>query len=211
MNRPTPLALLLALAIVAPELAPAPGTATLEAEQLRSLKNGPVTKSLAPVTKSLAPVTKSLAPVTKSLSAPPVTYDRVKSIKIVPRNDGTVEEQPYVPIPILFKVNSEELIDATSVENIRRVADALANIRRADPSAVFEIEGHASAEGNAEANLALSRLRAAKIRTLLEDLSMAPAGSLNAVGFGETFARHGESAPEALLQEDRRVLVVRTN
>ena len=197
MNRPTPLALLLALAIVAPELAPAQGTATLEAEQLRSLKNGPVTKSLAPVTKSL--------------SAPPVTYDRVKSIKIVPRNDGTVEEQPYVPIPILFKVNSEELIDATSVENIRRVADALANIRRADPSAVFEIEGHASAEGNAEANLALSRLRAAKIRTLLEDLSMAPAGSLNAVGFGETFARHGESAPEALLQEDRRVLVVRTN
>jgi outer membrane protein OmpA-like peptidoglycan-associated protein len=116
-----------------------------------------------------------------------------------------------VPIPILFKVNSDELLDATSVENIRRVADSLAKIRRTNPTAAFDIEGHASAEGEVEANLALSRLRAAKIRTMLKDLSMAPAVSLKAVGFGETFARHGESAPKALLQEDRRVLVVRTN
>lgn len=197
MSRPTPLGLLLALALVVPAIAPAQETATLDPEQLRSLEN--------------APVTKSLVPVTKSLIAPRVTYNTEKSIKIVPRNDGSVEEQPYVPIPILFKVNSDELLDATSVENIRRVADSLAKIWRSDPSAVFDIEGHASAEGDAEANLALSRLRAAKIRTLLEDLSMAPAGSLNAVGFGETFARHAESAPGALLQEDRRVLVVRTN
>jgi outer membrane protein OmpA-like peptidoglycan-associated protein len=208
MSRPTPLGLLLALAVVVPAIAPAQETATLDPEQLRSLENAPVKRT----DPGSAMMPKSLVPATKSLPAVgAVTYNTEKSIKIVPRNDGTVEEQPYVPIPILFKVNSDELLDATSVENIRRVADSLAKIRRADPSAVFDIEGHASAEGDAEANLALSRLRAAKIRTLLEDLSMAPAGSLNAVGFGETFARHAESAPEALLQEDRRVLVVRTN
>jgi outer membrane protein OmpA-like peptidoglycan-associated protein len=208
MSRPTPLGLLLALAVVVPAIAPAQETATLDPEQLRSLENAPVKRT----DPGSAMMPKSLVPATKSLPAvAAVTYNTEKSIKIVPRNDGSVEEQPYVPIPILFKVNSDELLDATSVENIRRVADSLAKIRRADPSAFFDIEGHASAEGDAEANLALSRLRAAKIRTLLEDLSMAPAGSLNAVGFGETFARHAESAPEALLQEDRRVLVVRTN
>ncbi len=208
MSRPTPLGLLLALAVVVPAIAPAQETATLDPEQLRSLENAPVKRT----DPGSAMMPKSLVPATKSLPAvAAVTYNTEKSIKIVPRNDGSVEEQPYVPIPILFKVNSDELLDATSVENIRRVADSLAKIRRADSSAVFDIEGHASAEGDAEANLALSRLRAAKIRTLLEDLSMAPAGSLNAVGFGETFARHAESAPEALLQEDRRVLVVRTN
>jgi outer membrane protein OmpA-like peptidoglycan-associated protein len=207
MNRPTPLGLLLGLVVVVPAIAHAQETATLEPEQLRSLENAPVKRT----DPGSAMMPKSLVLATKSLSAPPVTYDRIKSIKIVPRNDGSFEEQPYVPIPILFKVNSDELLDATSVENIRRVADSLAKIRRTNPTAAFDIEGHASAEGEVEANLALSRLRAAKIRTMLKDLSMAPAVSLKAVGLGETFARHSESAPKALLQEDRRVLVVRTN
>lgn len=210
MNQPTPLPCYFAVvvAIASPVLAPAQQTAPLNPEQLRLLEHAPLKRTnpgSAMKPKSLALTPKSPAPAAQ------VTYDSEKSIKIIPRNDGTVEEQPYVPIPILFKFNSDELLDATSVENIRRVADALAKIRRTDPSASFDIEGHASAEGDAVANNRLSLLRASRIRTLLEELSTTPSSFLNAVGFGESFARHAESAPEQLLKEDRRVLVVRTN
>lgn len=189
--------------VTLPSLAVAQQTGTLDLKRLDHLRNAPKVE-----TPSLD-VPKSLG---AAVASPPKTiyYDEAKGVKIVPRSNGTVEEQPFVPIPILFKVNTDKLLDATSVHNVRLLAEKLAEIRRSDPAASFVIEGHASAEGNDQENRDLSSRRARRIQALLGELSETPASQLSALGLGEDFARHEAHAPDQLLQEDRRVLVVRT-
>jgi outer membrane protein OmpA-like peptidoglycan-associated protein len=197
------LCLLLGVIATGPGIACAQKTEALDAGKLDHLKNAPKVETPAlDVPKSLG---ATVAPPPKTIH-----YDEAKSVKIVPRANGTVEEQPFVPIPILFKVNTDKLLDATSADNVRLLAEKLAEIRRSDPSASFVIEGHASAEGDEEKNRDLSSRRARRIQALLGELSETPESHLSALGLGEDFARHEADAPDHLLQEDRRVLVVRT-
>lgn len=129
------------------------------------------------------------------------------SVEIIHRSDGSTEEHPFVSLPILFVVNSDTLLDATSRMNADQMATLLSELIQKE-NARFVIQGHTSAEGDTLANLTLSEHRADRIHALLTSKGV-PAASLISLGLGETCATASESAPEAQLQQDRRVLIVR--
>ena len=144
--------------------------------------------------------------LTKGIGGDPVTKRfYTKDAVVITRASGAKEEHPYVAVPLLFQKNSDELLDGTSRENVSKVAQMLKDLG----SATFAIEGHASAEGDAQRNTDLSKLRAAKIQSLLREHGV-PAGELARVeGFGSAHAQFPANAREPQLQEDRRVLVVK--
>jgi outer membrane protein OmpA-like peptidoglycan-associated protein len=107
---------------------------------------------------------------------------------------------------ILFRKGSAEFADDASVEVVVTLAEAL---KHPDLKGLqFVIEGHASTEGDANANQSLSQLRAEQIVSVLTSLGVAD-HCLIPVGFGETQARFPETSPDALLKQDRRVLIFR--
>jgi outer membrane protein OmpA-like peptidoglycan-associated protein len=143
---------------------------------------------------------------TKGIGGDPVTKRfYTKDAVVVTHASGAKEEHPYVAVPLLFRKNSDELLDATSRDNTIKLAQMLKDLG----SANFAIEGHASAEGDQQRNRELSNLRALKIQALLREQGV-PAAELTRVeGFGADHAQHPATAPDSQLQEDRRVLVVK--
>lgn len=184
-------------AILSLGLAPAhaqESAAQFDAGAARAKLSGEVTRTAGKLgTKSIG----GADPVTKRLYT--------KDALVVTRQSGAMEERPYVALPLLFRTDSDELLDATSRKNVLKVAEMLKDLG----SATFAIEGHASAEGDARRNSELSKLRAAKIQSLLRAQGVS-AGTLARVdGFGSTHAQHPPTARDTQLREDRRVLVVR--
>lgn len=156
---------------------------------------------------------KSSAPVVKR------TYERragkglgvetgpPQDVEVIHRSDGSTEEHPFVSLPILFTVNTSDLLDSTSRANADHMAMILADLARKE-NARFMIQGHTSAEGEPEANQSLSEMRAARLHALLLSKGV-PAASLTPLGLGESCASASASAPESQRQLDRRVLIVR--
>lgn len=128
-------------------------------------------------------------------------------VEIVHREDGSTEVHPFVALPILFVVNSDQLFDDTSRRNVEVMAGVLRELSSHGP-AHFAVQGHTSAEGARDSNQALSQRRAARIEALLAAKGV-EAKTLSVVGLGEDAARFPEHAPEPQRQEDRRVLIVR--
>ena len=129
-------------------------------------------------------------------------------VEIVEFASGQKEEHPYVPVPLLFKVDSDELLDDVSRRNLRELAAILHDLSATGVR--FVIQGHTSAEGSPEHNKTLSDKRAQKIRELLVgNLGVSSDAVKETVGFGSEFARVPANAPESTRQQDRRVLVVR--
>lgn len=107
---------------------------------------------------------------------------------------------------ILFKKGSAEFADEASFQVVAQLGEALR-----DPSLAslkYVIEGHASAEGSAYANQALSQRRAERIVSVLSSLGV-NSSRLLPLGFGETQARFPAHSEEFLLKQDRRVLIFR--
>lgn len=128
-------------------------------------------------------------------------------VEVVHREDGSTEVRPYVPLPILFVVGEDTLLDATSRANVDEMARILKDLGEKE-RAIFQIQGHTSAEGTTAANQALSEKRAARIRALLAAKQVDP-GILDSIGLGEDSAQFSENAPDSQRQLDRRVLIVR--
>jgi outer membrane protein OmpA-like peptidoglycan-associated protein len=128
-------------------------------------------------------------------------------VEVVHRADGTTEVRPCVPLPILFVVSSDQLLDETSRNNVDAMAGVLRDLCSSE-GAGFSVQGHTSAEGGRAANQALSERRAARIHALLTAGGV-EAKALTAIGLGEDAARVSENAPERERQQDRRVLIVR--
>jgi outer membrane protein OmpA-like peptidoglycan-associated protein len=129
-------------------------------------------------------------------------------VEIVEYASGQKEEHPYVPVPLLFRVDTDELLDDVSRHNLRELAAILHDLSATGVR--FVIQGHTSAEGNYEHNKALSDKRAQKIRDLLvQSLGLSSDAVKETLGFGSEFARVPANAPESNRQQDRRVLVVR--
>lgn len=107
---------------------------------------------------------------------------------------------------ILFRQGSTQFADGHSYDMLLVLSDALK-----DPALArsrFVIEGHASAEGSYDENMALSQRRAeAIVRELVR--GGLPPERLIPVGYGESEARHRDNAPETLRARDRRVVVFR--
>ncbi len=133
----------------------------------------------------------------------PITVE----VEIIQREDGTTEEHPFVSLPILFVVNSDTLLDATSRMNADQMASILNDLIHKE-NARFALQGHTSAEGDTEANQTLSGQRAASILAVLTAKGV-PSSALVPLGLGETCAQFSETAPDSQRQLDRRVLIVR--
>lgn len=156
---------------------------------------------------------KSSAPVVKR------TYERragkglgvetgaPQNVEVIHRSDGSTEEHPFVSLPILFTVNTDHLLDSTSRANADQMAAILDELARKE-GARFVIQGHTSAEGDAQSNQSLSDQRAARVHALLLGKGVS-AAALTPQGLGESCALAVEMAPESQRQLDRRVLVVR--
>lgn len=142
-------------------------------------------------------------------AAPATGADRgeLVDVEIVHREDGSTEVRPFVALPILFVVNSDELLDEISRRNVEAMAGVLKDLSSHGP-AHFAVQGHTSAEGARDSNQILSERRAARIEALLAAKGV-EAKTLSAVGLGEDASRFPEHAPEPQRQEDRRVLIVR--
>ena len=120
---------------------------------------------------------------------------------------GGTEVRPFVALPILFVEGEDTLLVDTSRANAEEMARILRELSTAE-KAIFQIQGHTSAEGTAKANQTLSERRAARLEALLAAKKVDPR-SMHAIGLGEDSARFPESAPDSQRQLDRRVLIVR--
>lgn len=139
------------------------------------------------------------------------SYDLTKNIVIRRKESGTVEKLPFLALPVLFQRNSTELLDAGSETNLKQLADALKSITSREPSVRFQIEGHASKDGQDADNLKLSEDRALAISRLLVQEYQVNATLLTNKGYGEAHAKAPENSPESLLEKDRVVRVVKVN
>jgi len=208
---PTPiLSLLLSAALLS--LSPDPGFAQ-QAAALDPAKAKATLSTRPPrnPVKSAAAITKRTYErrAAKGLeveTGPSASSDTV-DVEVVHRADGTTEVRPYVPLPILFVVGADTLLDATSRENVDEMARILIDLCSSE-KAKFSVQGHTSAEGAGSDNQALSDRRAARIQGLLAAKGV-DATALTAIGIGEDSAQFAEDASEQQRQQDRRVLIVR--
>jgi len=195
--------LFLSLSAVAQQAAPLNAEAARAGLSIKPPRN-PV-KSSSPIVKRTYErrAVKGLTVETGAAAAAATEVD----VEVIHRADGSTEEHPFVPLPILFGVNSDQLLDATSRANAAKMAGILTELIERE-KAVFAIQGHTSAEGDAAANQQLSERRANRLLAMLTGQGVA-AAQLTAQGLGEDCARFPDTASESQLQQDRRVLIVR--
>jgi len=138
------------------------------------------------------------------------SYDLERNLVIVKKTDGSTEKRPLLDLPVLFIKGTAEILDAQSRENLRTLSNTIRDLHTGG-GARFIIEGHTSAEGDTAMNQALSVQRARAIQSQLALLlGEAAAACLTPQGFGPAHARSPANAPEPALQQDRRVLIVRS-
>lgn len=104
---------------------------------------------------------------------------------------------------IYFEFGSARL----RTESNAAIDEATAVLRR-HPDWKVRLEGHTDAIGTADANLALSRARAAAVRQAIIDRLGGGADRLEASGFGQTRPRESNATPECRAR-NRRVEIVR--
>lgn len=126
------------------------------------------------------------------------------------RNVVVVEgrELPYLTLPVLFVEGTADLLDVESRLAIEDTAAAIKDVLVANPTAVFDVEGHTSTDGTDEMNMTLSADRARRVHSELIESYSVPATALAAHGYGENFPKYPDGTEEQMVL-DRRVLVVR--
>jgi outer membrane protein OmpA-like peptidoglycan-associated protein len=168
--------------------------------------------SVAPRAITITPEQRTALDRTVTIESRTEPVRRVYNVErrvVIVEEQGKSMEMPFVTVPVLFVVNTAELLDAESRAALEQTATLINGITQTDPDAVFAVEGHTSTEGSDEHNTKLSADRAARVFAELTERYKVPATALKAFGYGEKFATNpGGTEPE--LQEDRRVLVVRT-
>lgn len=135
-------------------------------------------------------------------------YNSERSVVVV-EDEGQRRELPYVTLPVLFVKETSDLLDVESRNALQQVAGVLLAISKTEVGTVFDIEGHTSTDGTGEYNAALSASRAQRVYDELTKTYGVPATMLSAHGYGESFPMYPQGN-EAEMQQDRRVLVVRT-
>ncbi len=161
----------------------------------------------APVPQEIVKTTRTTT-VVDTPGRPRRVYNSERSVVVV-EEQGQAREMPYVTVPVLFVKSTAELLDTESRAALDQVAGVILEVNKTDPAAQFEIEGHTSVEGTNEFNMALSTARAQRVYDELTQRYHVPANALSAHGYGENFPAFPNGTEEQL-QQDRRVLVVRT-
>jgi outer membrane protein OmpA-like peptidoglycan-associated protein len=162
----------------------------------------------APQVPQAAVSTTKTTTVVQTPGQPTRMYNAERSVVIV-EDQGQSRELPYVTLPVLFVKGTAKLLDNESRAALQQVADVILAVSKTEPNSVYDIEGHTSTDGTTETNMALSADRAKSVYEVLTQNYGVPATSLSAHGYGELFPMYPKGT-EAELQQDRRVLVVRT-
>jgi outer membrane protein OmpA-like peptidoglycan-associated protein len=159
-------------------------------------------------------------PVLGTVPVPPpeaiAVVNRPRRVYVAERNVVQVQEReetrelPYVTLPVLFVKETAELLDAESRAALDQMAGVILEIAKTEPNAKFDIEGHTSTDGADDFNLNLSVARAKRVHEELTQRYGVPASVLTAHGYGENHPVYPQGT-EAQMQQDRRVLVVRSS
>lgn len=212
--------------VVAPAVAPGtvvvetsrPGTVRVldPAEVRRQLSLPPkiVVVPTAPASVVAPAVPNEVVKTTKTTTVvdapgkPRRVYNSERSVVIVEDQSQTRELQ-YVTLPVLFVKETAELLDNESRAALQQVAGVILALSKTEPTALFDIEGHTSTDGDTDYNVKLSADRAKRIYDELTRTYEVPPAMLSAHGYGESFPMYPKGT-EDQMQQDRRVLVVRT-
>lgn len=227
-NMKTPLFLLSALCLaqhpvhaqvtVVPASPPAASVVVVQQPSIvvRTLDSAVVQRqlSLAPKVVIMTPAPQTAVKTTKTTTVvdtpgqPRRVYNSERSVVLV-EDQGQSRELPYVTLPVLFVKETSELLDQESRNALQQVAGVILAISKTEAGTVFDIEGHTSTDGTDEFNVSLSAARAQRVYDELTQRYGVPASVLSAHGYGESFPMYPQGN-EAEMQQDRRVLVVRT-
>ncbi len=152
--------------------------------------------------REVAPMFYQDVSAPQSVPLPPANF-RNESALVV---SYPVDEKSMITSDdILFQQGSTQFADPFSYEIVATLADAMKDLPAKER---FVVEGHASAEGSYESNMALSQQRAERIVREMVRRGVSPQRLLP-VGYGESEARHPDNSAEALRSQDRRVVVFR--
>lgn len=173
----------------------------------RQLSMAPKVVIVTPAPQAAVQTTKTTT-VVETPGQPRRMYNSERSIVIV-EEQGQSRELPYVTLPVLFEKETAQLLDDESRAALQQIADVILAVGKTEPGAVYDIEGHTSTDGTHEFNLELSAARAQRVFDVLTKNYGVSASSLSAHGYGESFPMYPQGT-EAEMQQDRRVLVVRT-
>jgi outer membrane protein OmpA-like peptidoglycan-associated protein len=157
-------------------------------------------------TREPSPAVESVTVV--ETTQPRRVYNTERNVVII-EEQGQTRELTYVTLPVLFEVETNDLLDQESRVALEEVAKAIVAISQESPGTQFEIEGHTSTEGTDQYNMDLSAARAKRVYDELTQRYNIPPSLLSANGYGENFPSF-PNGTEDEKQLDRRVLVVRT-
>lgn len=211
----SPFSLQAQVTVVSP--VPAPG----QIVEVRTFNTADVQRQLSMVPRMIVATPVAVAPVpaptvqttttttvVETPGQPRRVYNSERSVVIV-EDQGQSVELPYVTLPVLFVKETADLLDIESRLALQEVAGVIIALNETTPGTRFTIEGHTSTDGTDEFNLSLSGSRAKRIFNELTERYGVPASMLSAQGYGENFPMYPQGN-EAQMQQDRRVLVVRT-
>jgi outer membrane protein OmpA-like peptidoglycan-associated protein len=167
----------------------------------------PASIVVAPPPVEVVKTTKTTT-VVDTPGRPRRVYNSERSVVIVEDQDQS-RELTYVTLPVLFVKETAELLDVESRGALEQVAGVILEVSKTEPGSLFDIEGHTSTDGTDEFNVTLSAARARRVYDELTVNYGVPASALSAHGYGENFPMYPNGAEEQM-QQDRRVLVVRT-
>jgi outer membrane protein OmpA-like peptidoglycan-associated protein len=106
---------------------------------------------------------------------------------------------------VTFATGSAE-IPMSQARSMRKVADAINEVLKKDPTETFLIEGHTDAVGSDQSNLILSDQRAESVANVMTDVYGIAPENLATQGYGERYLKVNTQGPE---QENRRVTIRR--
>lgn len=173
----------------------------------RQLSQAPKVVVVTPAPPTAVKTTKTTT-VVEAPGQPRRVYNSERSVVLV-EDQGQSRELPYVTLPVLFVKETSELLDDESRNALQQVAGVILAISKTEAGTVFDIEGHTSTDGTSEYNATLSAARAQRVFDELTQRYGVPVSVLSAHGYGESFPMYPQGN-ETEMQQDRRVLVVRT-
>lgn len=141
------------------------------------------------------------------LSEPPVEpVERVYSLDEVKYSARIRDKVRRIDLDTITFATGSADIPMTQARTLRKVADAISQVLKKDPSETFLIEGHTDAVGSDQSNLILSDQRAESVANVLSDVYGIPPENLATQGYGEQYLKVNTTDPE---QENRRVTIRR--
>ncbi|RUM26834.1 OmpA family protein [Rhizobium vallis] len=141
------------------------------------------------------------------LSEPPVEpVERVYSLDEVKYSARIRDKVRRIDLDTITFATGSADIPMTQARTLRKVADAISQVLKKDPSETFLIEGHTDAVGSDQSNLVLSDQRAESVANVLTDVYGIPPENLATQGYGERYLKVNTDGPE---QENRRVTIRR--